>query len=275
MRILIAVAATASILAVIASLLLGSDGDEDVVTVAAVTPPLGVASSAATDPAAPPSERASSADESRVPASEESPSSAGSGSPVVRVRGGESVEIFDSPDGDLVATQTDQTEFGSPSVFSVRRDRGGWLGISTHLMPNGELGWIRAEARSLKSGYLYHSVVVDLSDRLATTFYDDKQVRSWPITVGAMGTETPTGRFAVTDTFRDGLNPAYGCCAVALSATQPNLPSGWLAGDRIAFHGTAGPLGVAASSGCIRSADRDVDALLETVPLGTPVTIRE
>ena len=61
---------------------------------------------------------------------------------------------------------------------------------------------------------------------------------------------------------------------MALSATQPNLPSGWLGGRRIAIHGTSGPLGVAASHGCVRAADDDVAKLIDAVPLGTPVFIR-
>ena len=61
---------------------------------------------------------------------------------------------------------------------------------------------------------------------------------------------------------------------MALSATQPNLPSGWLGGRRIAIHGTAGPLGIAASLGCVRAADADVSELIGRVPLGTPVFIR-
>lgn len=199
---------------------------------------------------------------------------AGTGSPIVWIRSGEAVEILDAPGGEVVATQTDKTEFGSPSVFSVRRERRRWVGVSTPLQPNDDLGWIRADPRRLRAGYVHHSVVVDLSKRSAKLFYGDSQVSSWRVTVGAAGTETPTGRFAVTDTFRGNLNAAYGCCAVALSATQPNLPSGWLGGNRIAFHGTDGPLGVAASNGCIRSSDKEVDVLVETVPLGTPVTIR-
>ena len=100
-------------------------------------------------------------------------------------------------------------------------------------------------------------------------------LRSFTVTVGAPGTSTPTGRFAVTDTFRGNLNPAYGCCAVATTARQLNLPSGWLGGDRIAIHGTSGPLGVAASNGCVRAADEDVSALVDRVQLGSPVIIRQ
>jgi lipoprotein-anchoring transpeptidase ErfK/SrfK len=86
---------------------------------------------------------------------------------------------------------------------------------------------------------------------------------------------TPTGRFAVTDTFRGDLNPAYGCCAVALTARQTRLPSGWLGGDRIAIHGTSGALGAEISNGCVRAADADVSELVDRLPPGTPVTIRQ
>ena len=98
------------------------------------------------------------------------------------------------------------------------------------------------------------SIVVDVSDRSAELLEGDKVERRFAVTVGAPGSDTPLGRFAVTDTFRGDLNPAYGCCALALSATQPNLPSGWLGGSRIAIHGTTGPLGIAASHGCVRAA---------------------
>jgi lipoprotein-anchoring transpeptidase ErfK/SrfK len=96
------------------------------------------------------------------------------------------------------------------------------------------------------------------------------------VTVGAPGTDTPTGRFAVTDEFHGTLDrAAYGCCALALTARQPHIPSGWLGGDRIAIHGTPGPVGEALSHGCIRALDPDVYALWKTVPLGAPVVIRQ
>ncbi len=197
------------------------------------------------------------------------------GGPIVAVRNGERIEVFDEPGGDLVARQGDETEFGSKSVFSVLRVSEGWVGVSTHLLPNGELGWIRADPGKLRAGYVDDSIVVDLSERSAKLYHGEAQVRSWTVTVGAADSETPTGEFAVTDEIRGGLDPAYGCCAVAISATQPDPPPGWVGGNRIAFHGTDGPLGVAASNGCLRSTDEDVSALLGTVPLGTPVRIRE
>ena len=195
--------------------------------------------------------------------------------PIVWTQPGMSVEVRDAPNGALVQTQGPETEFGSPTVFSVQRERKRWLGVSTPLVPNGELGWIRADPGTLVAGHVDLSIEVDLSDRTTTLMQGDEVVRSWSVAIGEPDTPTPTGTFAVTDTFIGGLNPVYGCCAVAISATQPYLPSTWMGGNRIAFHGTGGPLGVAASNGCIRSADSDVLALVETVPLGTPVTIRD
>ncbi len=116
--------------------------------------------------------------------------------------------------------------------------------------------------------------MVDVSERRAQLLEAGEVAREFSVTVGMPGADTPTGRFTVTDTFRGDLNPAYGCCAVAVTATQPNLPSGWLGGRRIAIHGTSGPLGVAASHGCVRAPDREVSELVKRVPLGSPVFIR-
>jgi hypothetical protein len=197
------------------------------------------------------------------------------GQPIVWVRRGHTVEIRSSPGGPVVRKVGDETEFGSPRVFAVERTDGRWAGVPNAFTGNGTLGWVRLDARELRSGYTTRSILVDLSEFRAQLLRGDRVVRSFTVAIGAPGTDTPTGQFAVTDTFRGDLNPAYGCCAVALSAVQPNLDSGWIGGDRIAFHGTAGPLGVAISHGCIRAADRDVSALVNQVPPGTPVTVRQ
>ena len=195
--------------------------------------------------------------------------------PVVWVRTGEQVAIRSEPGGgELVEMVGRRTQFGSPNVFGVEQQKDGWVGVTTPHLPNNQLGWLKLDPERLATGASQYSVVVDLSDYKATLFKGDSEVRSFDVTVGAPDSPTPTGEFAVTDTFRGGLAAAYGCCAVALSATQPNLPSGWLGGNRIAIHGTAGPLGVAASHGCVRAADPDVSELIDLLPLGSPVTIR-
>jgi lipoprotein-anchoring transpeptidase ErfK/SrfK len=93
--------------------------------------------------------------------------------------------------------------------------------------------------------------------------------------MGRPESPTPLGRFAVTDKLVSRVS-YYGCCVLALSATQPRLPRGWSGGNRIAIHGTDEPstIGTAASAGCPRARDRDLRYLLDAVPLGTPVVIR-
>jgi lipoprotein-anchoring transpeptidase ErfK/SrfK len=81
----------------------------------------------------------------------------------------------------------------------------------------------------------------------------------------------------VTDKFSGSrYGPYYGCCIVALSAHQPNLPAGWTGGDRIAIHGTNAPwtIGVPSSAGCPHARDADLRVLMRRVPLGAPVFIR-
>jgi hypothetical protein len=185
------------------------------------------------------------------------------------------VALRSAPGGRIIDTVGWKTEFGSRRVLAVFRRRGNWAGVPTPLLPNGRLGWLRLDRSRLRAGWTRYEIDVDLSAYRAELRLGHRVLRSFAVAIGAPGVETPTGRFAVTDTFRGNLNrAAYGCCALATTATQPDLPSGWLGGNRIAIHGTSGPLGVAASHGCVRAANPDVSALVRRVPLGSPVVIR-
>jgi len=195
--------------------------------------------------------------------------------PVVAVKRGSRARLRAAPGGELVRKLGPETEFSSPTVLSVQRRRGDWLGVPTPHRPNGRLGWVRMDQRQLEAGSVDDAITIDLSKRKATWFSGGRVERSWTVTIGGPDTPTPIGRFAVTDTLRGDLDPAYGCCAVALTARQPSLPPGWPGGDRIAIHGTTDSvLGQAISNGCIRSADADVAALIGRVEPGTPVRIR-
>jgi L,D-transpeptidase catalytic domain len=197
------------------------------------------------------------------------------GQPIVWLRKGAQIPVHAAPGGEVVDALGWRTPFRSRTVLSVFRRVGRWVGVPTPLLSTGRLGWVKLNPSKLRAGSTPYAIDVDLSQRAAQLRRGDRVLRSFAVTVGAPGTDTPTGRFAVTDTFRGNLNPAYGCCAIATTARQLNLPSGWLGGDRIAIHGTAGPLGVAASSGCVRAADEDVSALVDRVWLGSPVIIRQ
>ena len=134
--------------------------------------------------------------------------------------------------------------------------------------------WIPASAARL--GAVDVSIRVDRSRRRLTVRRGDHIIRMLPVAVGRPGTETPTGRFAVTDKLRTGRpDSPYGCCALALSGHQLKLLPGWPGGDRLAIHATpqASSVGQAASLGCMRASTRDMRALMRTVPLGAPVFV--
>ena len=172
--------------------------------------------------------------------------------------------------GKLAAT----TEFGSQQVLSVAARRGAWLGVIATAVPDGQLAWIERDAVTLRR--TRWSLHADLSEHTLSLLRFGHTVRRVGVAVGRPGSETPTGRFAVTDKIAgSSYGPYYGCCILALNAHQPNTPPGWTGGDRIAIHGTDAPstIGTAASAGCLRAGDADLRALMERVPVGTPVSI--
>jgi lipoprotein-anchoring transpeptidase ErfK/SrfK len=179
-----------------------------------------------------------------------------------------------SPDGRVVARIGPRTEFGSRRVLAVTARRGGWLRVTASELDNGERAWLRASAARLGGTDIW--IRVDRSRRELTLRDDRRVLRRMPVAVGRPGTETPLGRFAVTDRLHTG-DPGspYGCCAVALSGHQTRLLPGWPGGDRLAVHATPNPetVGQEASLGCMRAYDRDIRVLMRRVPLGAPVVI--
>ena len=164
-----------------------------------------------------------------------------------------------------------RTAFGSRSTVAVVRRRPGWVGILWSALPNGEVGWIRDD-RAVEHGHTAFRVLVDRSARRLRLVRAGRTVLATTVEVGRPGSETPLGTFAVTDKL-DGhrFSASYGCCILALSGRQPNLPPGWRGGDRLAIHGTGGKSG---SAGCVAVGAASLRRLMDTVPAGTLVTIR-
>ncbi len=186
------------------------------------------------------------------------------------------VALRKRPGGDAVALVGPTTEFGSPRVLSVAARRGAWLGVVTDEQPNGRLAWVKADDRALRGGRTSWSLHADLSERSVELRRGDRTVKRLSVAVGTSGSPTPPGRYAVTDKIAGTRYGAYyGCCILALSGHQPNLPKGWPGGDRLAIHGTNNPAGIGkqVSAGCLHAAAADLRLLMKRVPLGTPVFI--
>jgi lipoprotein-anchoring transpeptidase ErfK/SrfK len=178
------------------------------------------------------------------------------------------------PGGRRLAVLARRTEFGVPQVLAVEREAGRWLGVLHPALPNGRIGWVPRDAVRLSAVPL--SIEVDLSDRLARVRRGDRVVERFRVGVGRPASPTPTGRFAITDRLLSGPSLPYGCCVLALSGRQPNLPAGWGGGDRLALHGVADEsrVGKATSFGCLHVRERDLRPLLRRVRAGARVTIR-
>jgi lipoprotein-anchoring transpeptidase ErfK/SrfK len=122
---------------------------------------------------------------------------------------------------------------------------------------------------------------ISRSKRQVTLYQGDVAVKSYAIAVGRPGWETPLGTWHVQQKLRNPrwIHPLTG---EAVPGGDPENPLGrywigfWTNGKNwIGFHGTPNPesVGKAASHGCVRMYDRDVEELFQKVSLGTPVKV--
>jgi lipoprotein-anchoring transpeptidase ErfK/SrfK len=196
---------------------------------------------------------------------------------IARVQSGDIVALRTRPFGPVVARVGAVTPFGSPRALSVATRRGRWLAVTEAGVGGNRRVWIDADAGGLQYARTRLELDVDLAARTLTVLRDRAVLRRFSVGVGAPGSPTPTGRFAITDKLNgSSYSAAYGCCILALSAVQPNLPAGWTGGNRVAIHGTlsSSDFGRAVSAGCVHAPDAELRYLMRVLPLGTPVVIR-
>jgi lipoprotein-anchoring transpeptidase ErfK/SrfK len=165
-----------------------------------------------------------------------------------------------------------------PQVVLVLDERvapGGsrWYRLSLPGRPNGQRGWVPADAVRVRE--LAHRIVVRRDARLLEVrrLVDGKVVLRAAVAVGKPGAPTPLGRnfyvqsrWAPTDSF-------YGPFALETSAYSSL--SDWPGGGVVGIHGTSLPglIGQAVSHGCIRMRNEDVVQLRSLAPIGTPIDV--
>jgi L,D-transpeptidase catalytic domain len=197
---------------------------------------------------------------------------------IAEVRPGRTLELRTRPFGPVIARVGARTPFGSKRALGVvRKQRQRWLAVTEGGVHSNRVVWIDASAGGLRYVRTHLELVVDLSSRTMTLRRDHHVLQRFSVGVGRAGSPTPTGNFSITDKLRgNAYSAAYGCCILALSATQPNLPGGWRGGNRMAIHGTlsSSDFGRAVSAGCVHARDADLRYLMRILPLGTPVVIR-
>lgn len=153
-----------------------------------------------------------------------------------------------------------------------------WLRVRLPKRPNGAAGWIRADhAIVLSTPWRIH---VSLSRRRVTVLKAGRTVRRLRAVVGAPGTPTPTGDFAVYEVVRqpdpDGFLGPWALHLTAFSRVLEDFGGG---PGRIGLHGRGGaslrdPLGTARSHGCVRLPNAAIRFLARVAGAGTPVRIR-
>ncbi len=122
---------------------------------------------------------------------------------------------------------------------------------------------------------------ISLSRRKVTLYRENTAIKSYPVAIGRAGWETPTGNFQVKQMLQNPkwINPLTD---EAIPGGDPENPLGrywigfWTNGKNwIGLHGTPTPgsVGRAASHGCVRMYNKDIEELFPQVSVGTPVTV--
>jgi hypothetical protein len=183
--------------------------------------------------------------------------------------------LYKKPGGAARIKLSSRTEWGSPRILGVVRRRGDWISVQAPELDNGEVAWM--ETSSARLDCVHWAMRANLKKRRLFVQHNGRTVRRFVIAVGRPGNSTPRGRFSVTDKLRvtDPGSP-YGCCVLALSGHQTNLPPSWPGGDRLAVHATTDltSIGEATSLGCMRVTSAQARWMIKTIPLGTPLFVK-
>lgn len=124
-------------------------------------------------------------------------------------------------------------------------------------------------------------IEINLTHRQLTLYRGASQLKTYPVAVGREGWQTPVGSFSVQQMLPDPAwrNPFTGD---VIHGGDPDNPLGrywigfWTDGTNwVGMHGTPNPdsVGTAASHGCIRLYNSDIQELFALVDVGTPVIV--
>jgi lipoprotein-anchoring transpeptidase ErfK/SrfK len=149
-----------------------------------------------------------------------------------------------------------------------------WLEVLLPGRPNSHTGWIQQRATSPSS--THWRILVVLSTRSVTVFYDGRVRKTFSAVVGKPSTPTPTGRFFVEENVTLAPQQSGAPYALALSARSNVLQEFDGGPGQTALHGIAnigGIPGTAVSHGCVRLDTPAITWLAAHITPGVPVTI--
>ncbi len=121
------------------------------------------------------------------------------------------------------------------------------------------------------------SIFIDTEAKKLFWMRGETLVKAYPVAVGKVDTKTPQGEFAIAEKVQ---NPTWYTPGKIIPPDSPKnlLGTRWLGLNQKGYgiHGTRNPysIGKAASHGCIRLLNQDVEELFLWIPLGTKVVIQ-
>jgi lipoprotein-anchoring transpeptidase ErfK/SrfK len=120
-------------------------------------------------------------------------------------------------------------------------------------------------------------VLISIPDRKLAVLEDGNVLVQFPIAVGAAATPSPTGEFQIVNRV---FNPTYYHAGSVIPTGKDNpVGTRWLGLSQKGYgiHGTNAPrsIGHAASHGCIRLRNRDMERLFAMLRVGDVVRIRD
>ena len=133
-----------------------------------------------------------------------------------------------------------------------------------------------AAAQDFRTARVARQVLVSVPDRKLAVLEGGKVIRTFPVAVGASVSPSPSGEFKVVNRIA---KPTYYHPGVVIPGGAGNpIGTRWLGLNRKGYgiHGTNEPrsIGKAASHGCIRLRNRDMEQLFRMVSVGDTVLIR-
>jgi lipoprotein-anchoring transpeptidase ErfK/SrfK len=119
-------------------------------------------------------------------------------------------------------------------------------------------------------------IIVSIPDRKLALLEDGDVLKVYDVAVGATNSPSPAGEFTIVNRLE---NPTYYRPGVVIEPGTSNpLGTRWMGLSQKGFgiHGTNQPqsIGKAASHGCIRMAQKDLEELFTLVHVGDTVSIR-
>lgn len=133
------------------------------------------------------------------------------------------------------------------------------------------------EGRTIKVPTVQDTLRIHKTKKILEWRRGDQWIKEYPVAVGKRESETPPGTFQIKTKVKD---PVWYWLKLQVPAGSPKnlLGTRWLGLNKKGYgiHGTRDPKSIrsAASHGCIRMHNHDIEELFDWISLGTKVTIQ-